>query len=166
MFLKVFCLHIMVSNFVLLGDFCPYQCMCLHLHVHLHLHVFLLFFLCLCLLLLVLSYSGLFLFYLILLFFSISRCLLSDKRNQERFRFEWIGRWEGAWRNWEGNHNQNVLHEEESIFNEETENKINFKIMQLTKTCRLQWSCNLIKQTRPKQNKTKKQVSGLPGSYN
>lgn len=67
-----------------------------------------------------------------------------------------------------GDHNQNVLHEKESIFNEETENKINFKIMQLTKTCRLQWSCNLIKQTKPKQNKTKhkKQLSGLPGSYN
>lgn len=37
-----------------------------------------------------------------------------------------------------GDHNQNVLHEKESIFNEETENKINFKIMQLPKTCRLQ----------------------------
>lgn len=63
-----------------------------------------------------------------------------------------------------GDHNQNVLHEKESIFNEETENKINFKIMQLPKTCRLQWSCNLIKQIKPKQKK--KQISGLPGSYN
>lgn len=37
-----------------------------------------------------------------------------------------------------GSHNQNVLNEKESIFNEETKNKINFKIMQLTKTCTLQ----------------------------
>lgn len=37
-----------------------------------------------------------------------------------------------------GSHNQNVLYEKEYIFNEETKNKINFKIMQLTKTCKLQ----------------------------
>lgn len=123
----------MVSNFVLKfsahTNACVYLCMC-----------FLSFFFASVLLLFVLSYSGLFVFilpYLIIFSLSLEASFLI-RETKKGLDLNGLEGGEEPEETENGSHNQNVLYEKEYIFNEETKDKINFKIMQLTKTCKLQ----------------------------
>lgn len=120
----------MVSNFVLKfsahTNACVYICMC-----------FLSFFFASVLLLFVLFYSGLFLFYLIIFSLSLETSF-QIRETKKGLDLNGLEGGEEPEETEKGSHNQNVLYEKEYIFNEETKNKINFKIMQLTKTCKLQ----------------------------